>query len=296
MSDSDGGRAVVGSRLAVCWKWVDPEGDVRRAGVSAADRAALETALEAAAALDVGADATTEVVVVALGPPAADIVLREALAAGAHRAVRVEASTELASDRVAAALADVVRGSDLVVCGDYSADRGSGSVPAFLAAELGAAQALGLIQLTVDGRVSASGAPTVRALRRLDGGRREQLTVTAPAVLSVEGSVATLRRASLRAEMLAKQAAIDVLAGPSSGEQHAEAVRPFRPRPRVVPAPEGHAALDRIRTLTDAGAAVVHGETVTLEPPEAAARIVTALTEWGYLAPEPDAAARQSER
>jgi hypothetical protein len=78
-----------------------------------------------------------------------------------------------------------------------------------------------------------------------------------------------------------------VVAGPATGEQHADTVRPFRPRPRVVPAPEGHGALDRIRTLTDAGAAVVHGETVTLEPADAAARIVTALTEWGYLDPDP---------
>ncbi|CAN5447743.1 hypothetical protein BH23ACT3_BH23ACT3_19370 [soil metagenome] len=291
MSDTgpDSGRpAAAGTHIAVCWKWVDLEGDVRRAGVSAADKAALETALEIAASLDSGADehaAPAEVVVVALGPPGADTVLREAVAAGAHRAVRVDGSTDLPSDRVAAALAGVLRGSDFVVCGDYSPDRGSGSVPAFLAGELGAAQALGLIQLAVDGRLTEHGAPAVRALRRLDGGRREQLTVTAPAVLSVEGSVATLRRAPLPAQLAAKQAVIEVVDGPEADDQHAETVRPFRPRPRVVPAPEGDGALDRIRALTDAGAAVVHGETVTLEPPEAAARIVVALTEWGYLEP-----------
>jgi electron transfer flavoprotein beta subunit len=269
-------------RIAVCWKWVDLEGDARRAGVSAADEAALETALTMATSLG-GA----EVTVVALGPVAADAVLRDALAAGAHRVIRVDASVDLPSDRVAAALAGAMRGTDsgfdIVVCGDYSPDRGSGSVPAFLAAELGAAQALGLIQLTVDGRVDASGAPAVRALRRLDGGRREQLTVVTPAVLSVEGSVATLRRAPLAAELAAKRATFEVVPGPAHAEQHADSIRPYRPRPRVVPAPEGTSALDRVRALTEAGATVAHGETVTLDPPEAAARIVAALREWGYL-------------
>lgn len=273
------------STIGVCWKWVDVEGDPRRAGVSAADQAALEIAFSIAASLDADTDSSTEITVVALGAVAAERALRGALAAGAHRAVRIDASAHLPSDRVAVALADALDRVDLVVCGDYSADRGSGSVPAFLAAELDAAQALGLIQISVDGRVTAEGAPVIRALRRLDGGRREQLTVTPPAVLSVEGSVATLRRASLPAELAAKQAAIAVLPGPSTAEQHADTIRPFRPRPRVVPAPVGAGALDRIRALTEAGAAVSHGETVTLDPPEAAARILAALREWGYLEP-----------
>ncbi|MEX2628092.1 MAG: mycofactocin-associated electron transfer flavoprotein beta subunit [Ilumatobacteraceae bacterium] len=278
-------RSTPSRRIAVCWKWVDLEGDARRAGVSDADEAALESALTLATSLE-----NTEVTVVALGPPAVDTVLRGALAAGAHGAIRIDASVELRSDRVAAALAGVLRQTlhdvDIVVCGDYSPDRGSGSVPAFLAAELGAAQALGLIDVTVDGRVDASGAPVLRALRRLDGGRREQLSVTTPAVLSVEGSVAALRRATLPAELAAKRATIEVVPGPAHAEQHADSIRPFRPRPRVVPAPEGQTALERVRALTDAGATVAHGENVVLDPPAAAARILTALHEWGYLAPD----------
>lgn len=288
-------RPTPARRIAVCWKWVDLDGDARRAGVSAADEAALETALTMAASLDDAAAGSgiaepTEVVMVALGPAAADTVLRDALAAGAHRSIRVDASVDLRSDRVAAALADVVRqvlhDVDIVVCGDYSPDRGSGSVPAFLAAQLDAAQALGLIEVTVDGRVDASGAPVLRALRRLDGGRREQLTVTTPAVLSVEGSVASLRRATLPAELAAKRATVEVVPGPLHAEQHADSIRPFRPRPRVVPPPEGQSALERVRALTDVGATVAHGDNVVLDPPAAAARIVTALREWGYLTPD----------
>src|ERR1019366_9328025 len=51
------------------------------------------------------------------------------------------------------ALADAVHGDQpaLVRCGDRSADRSTGALPAFLARELGAAQALGLVSLPVDG-------------------------------------------------------------------------------------------------------------------------------------------------
>ena len=119
--------------------------------------------------------------------------VREAIAAGATSAVRVDASTELDSQVVAVALAEHLGDRDLVVCGDYSLDRGTGSVPAFLAGELSMAQALGLLEVGVD----RDDAGALRVVRRLDGGRREILDVTPPAVLSVEGSAASLRRASL---------------------------------------------------------------------------------------------------
>lgn len=263
-------------RIVVCWKWVARDGDARRAGVSAADQAALETALRMGETLGEG------VTVITLGPREAETWLREALAVGASRAVRVDASVDLPSAKVAIGLAKVLRGADWVLCGDYSPDRGSGSVPVFMAAELEAAQALGLLHVAVD--VDGS-EPTVTAIRRLDGGRREQLRVTAPAVLSVEGSVARLRRATLPSEMAARDATIEAVKGPRADDQHADLIRPYRPRPRVVPAPVGAAALDRIRALTDAGTAIAHGETVTLDPPEAAERIIAQLTSWGYLDP-----------
>jgi electron transfer flavoprotein beta subunit len=244
--------------------------------VSAADRAALEIAFTLA---ESAADAP--VTVVTVGPPAADAGLREALAVGATRAVRIDAPADLPSALVAQALAGVARGSTWVLCGDASADRGSGAVPAFLAAELGAAQALGLVG------VEASVAP-LTVIRRLDGGRREVLAVPAPGVLSVEGSVARLRRASLPAEVAARTAPIEIAAGPVGAPERPEVVRPYRPRPRVLPIPTGD-ALARIRELTGAGGADGVGagatttETVVLEPAAAAARILATLRDWGYL-------------
>ena len=264
-------------KIAVCWKWVsldrEHELDERWAGVSPADEAALETAL--AVRDSVGGD--TEVVVLGLGPADADDVLRSAVAAGATTVLRIDASTELDSSTVATALAGHLGDVDLVVCGDYSIDRGTGSVPAFIAAELGIAQALGLVEAET---ATLQGA-AIRVVRRLDGGRREVLEVDLPAVLSVEGSVARLRRASLAASLAARSAPLNVIAGPHGRPAESE-IHPYRPRPRTLPAPAGD-TLSRVRAILDVGGAESHAETVTLEPAAAARRILQQLHEWGYL-------------
>ena len=275
-------------KIAVCWKWVsldrEREADRRWSGVSAADEAALEIALSIADETRAASE-STDVTVICLGPASADDVLRDAIASGATSAIRVDASTELDSHVVAVALAEHLAGQDLVVCGDYSLDRGTGSVPAFLADELSSAQALGLL----DVRSATAGGPThaLRVVRRLDGGRREILDVTPPAVLSVEGSAATLRRASLAASLAARSATIESVRGPHGRLPEAE-IHPYRPRARVVPAPAG-ASLDRVRQILDIGGSDGHAELVTLDPSAAATKILDQLRDWGYL----DAAVEQ---
>ncbi|HUV18885.1 MAG TPA: mycofactocin-associated electron transfer flavoprotein beta subunit [Ilumatobacteraceae bacterium] len=271
-------------KIAVCWKWVsldrEREADRRWSGVSAADEAALEVALRIADRADTAPDAApSEVTVICLGPPSADDVLREAIAAGATSAVRVDASTELESHVVAVALAEHLGDRDLVVCGDYSLDRGTGSVPAFLAGELSMAQALGLLEVDVDRDDTNSSA--LRVIRRLDGGRREILDVTPPAVLSVEGSAASLRRASLAASLAARTAPVATVRGPHGRLPEAE-IHPYRPRARVLPAPTG-GSLDRVRQILDVGGGDTHAELVTLDAPAAASKILDQLRSWGYL-------------
>jgi len=275
--------------IGVACKWVDlrPEidplsgsihDDVHSFGCSEADRAALEWALRLAE--DWPGEVAPEVVVVTAGPAAADALLRDALAAGAQRAVRVETSADAASNEVASALATVLEGFDLICCGDYSVDRGSGSVPAFLAAELGAAQALGLVHLERgDGAV-------LRVTRRLDHGRREVLAVRSPAVLSFEGSSAELRRAGLAATLSARTAEVDVR---RMAPLHAVRTRvarraPYRPRARALPAPA--ADLDvRARVLSLTGALVERTppRTVHADAAEAADLVLDQLRSWGYL-------------
>ncbi len=291
-------------RIAVCWKWVSLDGeldpDARWAGVSAADEAALEIALQVAGSYR-GGGRPASVTVYCLGPSGADEVLRRALAVGADEAVRVDASPLLDSHVVAEALAAAITGPagtgatgasehpepvDLVVCGDHSVDRGTGATPAFLAVELDLAQGLGLVELDTELDVDALRADTLhvttlRATRRLDGGRREVLDISLPAVVSVEGSVARLRRAPMEASLAARATPITIVHGPHGHPPDAER-HPYRPRPRTLPAPHGD-SLHRVRQLLDIGGSDHNAELVALAPHDAAARIVAQLREWGYV-------------
>ena len=262
--------------IAVCLKWINASGqtevdDDRFMGFSFADQAALEYALR------VAEKANEEVVVVTAGPTGADAVLRDAIARGAHRAIRVDIDRSLESAAIARALAQVVNHCSLIWCGDYSSDRGSGSVPAFIAAELKFEQALGLVEI----EIPVDNQHPIKALRRLDGGRREQLEIRGQAVISVEGSTARLRRASLKGSMAANKQAIEIVT-----THHVTAETPptraYRPRARTVAAPVGGSALDRVKQITDTSTSKGHGETVHLEPREAAELIVNKLREWGY--------------
>ncbi|MBU3689695.1 MAG: putative mycofactocin-associated electron transfer flavoprotein [Acidimicrobiales bacterium mtb01] len=256
--------------VVACLKWVIPrvDDDDRFAGISAADQSALEFAL-------LSARPGEDVVAVSAGPLGAERALRDAVACGLSRAIRIDLDPRASSSAVASSIASAVAGARLVWCGDYSLDRGTGSMPGFLAARLGIGQALGLIDVTI-------GDDSMSVVRRLDGARREIMRVTGPAVLSVEGSTARLRRASLRGVLAADNAIIDVIAGMSSPIDAVDE-KPYRPRARALAAPSGTSALDRVRSLTDAGTATQRSETVVLDPPEAAARIVGALRDWGYL-------------
>ncbi|HEY0519491.1 MAG TPA: mycofactocin-associated electron transfer flavoprotein beta subunit [Ilumatobacteraceae bacterium] len=255
--------------IGVCVKWVRtsaPSG-----GLSAADEAAIEIGLRHGKAHGM------TVIAVTAGGPACEEAVRVALACGATTAVRVNAPDDADSATVAAALAPVLANTVAVWCGDYSIDRGTGSVPALLAAGLDRQQALGLVG--VDLR------DPLRVTRRLDGGRREMLRITGPAVLSVEGSVARLRRATLRAALAAQTAdvvAYDATPLASSATPFIE-VRPYRPRARVLRGPVGVTPLDRLRALTDVSGAPQAGETVEGSAAEAAKRILETLRDWGYL-------------
>lgn len=272
-----------GPLVGVALKWaplrveVDPlsgtvDVDPRFAGASAADKAALEWALRLAEAWG------GQVVAVSAGPAESEGLLRQALAAGAAAAVRCPLEPEAPSERVAAALAGPLAGAAVVVCGDASADRGSGAVPAFLAAELGAAQALGLVTLEME----ATG--VVRAERRLDGGRRERLRVRAPAVLSVEGAAARLRRAPLPSVLRARTTTMTEVSPPPAARAPWPARRsPYRPRPKAVPRPDSRLPA-RARTLALTGALEERTppRTVTADPEEAAKLILDQLRAWGY--------------
>ncbi|MDH3678453.1 MAG: mycofactocin-associated electron transfer flavoprotein beta subunit [Acidimicrobiia bacterium] len=274
--------------VLVCLKWVDlrPEidpltgaisSDVRFSGAGPADLSALEWGLRIATASGGTVTAATS------GPPAAEGMLRDALAAGATRAVLVEGRGDESSNEVAGRLAPLAAEIDIVCCGVHSLDRGSGSVPAFLANQLGLPQALGLV--TARATDTADDGPELIVERRLDQGRRERLAVTGRCVLSFE-SGPELRRAALAATLASSTASVERLiaaVGPSAAEPTVVERGPYRPRPKVEPAPAGStrsrvAAL--IGTDSSTGSAQVH----ELAPADAAQLVADQLVNWGYLA------------
>ncbi|MEI7593330.1 MAG: mycofactocin-associated electron transfer flavoprotein beta subunit [Actinomycetes bacterium] len=283
-----------GLTIGVALKWVDLRSEVdpltgvvsdvgHSMGCSAADQAALEHALLLAERW------SAEVIAVCCGPVPSDLLLRDALAAGATRAVRCDLDPAASSEDIAAGLADVFRAVDLVCCGDYSTDRGSGSVPAFVAGHLGFVQALGLVQIT-----AANQPLSLTAVRRLDGGRRELLAIDRPAVLSFEGSSATLRRASLSAMLATREKTIEVVParphGTSTHTRPAENVRlrrrlPYRPRAKVIEAPSPQLNVrERILDLTGALVERTPPRIVHATASEAADLVIEQLRAWNELA------------
>ena len=225
---------------------------VHGAGPVPAELAALELGLRFAAAWH------GEVLAVTAGPPAAEATLRDALAAGAAEVLRVDWPEAdyldgLAADEqaLAAALAGTLRPRRpaLVLCGDRSADRGTGALPAFLAHELGAAQALGLVSLALPRDASGPATAGPGATRR------------EPAVCSVGAGGVSLRRAPLDAMLASRRAAIPV-ARPHAGPGRpviAGPPRPYRPRTHEVPPAPAGSARERLAELS--------GVLVQIDPP-----------------------------
>lgn len=306
---SKAGSGSAGPVIVVCLRPADPaarvdpvSGHVDRdpgmLGLPPAEAAALEYGLRVAEAW------SGRVLAVTAGDASADEVLRQVAALGVEvlrvpwHAADEEYVADLAADEraLAAALAAAIReatgpdGPALVLTGDRSADRGTGALPAYLAHELGTAQALGLVGL------EAAGDHLV-AERRLDGGRRERLRVPRPAVCSVEAAGVRLRRAGLPGVLAAASAAVPVAAAaPAGGPQGTVGrARPFRPRARVVPPPAGASARERLLQLT--GVLDTHEPPTVIGPvdaAEAADALLDFLRRTGHLEAQDaaDAAAR----
>jgi len=242
--------------------------DPRRADLSPSDAAALELGLQAAERW--GATVTA----VAVGPVSVEPLLRLARSVGADvvrvvppghdgrrdpgpgpvpvEAVDVAGQPDLMAAAITDALSDTGR-PDLVICGDRSSLAGTGSVPAFLAERLGAAQALGCVSVSF-----GSDPGTVEVVRRLDAGWTERIRLAAPAVISVEAAGLRLRRAPLAAALHAETVPVpEHRAAPPPAWSGAgvavaySAPHPYRPRTRVVAPPTG-GTHDRIVALTGA--------------------------------------------
>lgn len=168
-----------------------------------------------------------EVVVVTVGDEEGDAALRQCLAMGADRAIRIE-SEATDSLEVARVLAEVIGSEqpDLVLCGVQSSDAAQGATGAALA------ELLGLPRVAVVTRIELEpGASTATVERELEGGLSETVEVDVPALLTVQTGINEPRYVTLRAVKQAE--AVDIeLREPSSDPQPGYRVRRMFHPPR----------------------------------------------------------------
>jgi electron transfer flavoprotein beta subunit len=235
-----------------------------------ADRAALEWAL----ALTKAAGVLT------VGPPQSDDVLAWAAGRGARTTIRIWDPVLAALDL--AAMARVVAAAvrriqpDVVVAGERGLAGATGALPALVAAHLGWPCVDGAIRL---GR--GEGALVVE--RRLRGGRREELAVPCPSVVTVTADSVEPRYVSVRARREATRRGAETWSLAELGLVDAD-VRAAarlrlgridwpRPRPRRTAAPPApgpaRSAADRLRQLVGGGSGASSGSARTT--PSAAA-------------------------
>jgi len=177
-------------KLVVCIKqipkvtelpWDEKTGTLKRDLAAGMMNPACKHALEAA--LQIKEQFPAEITVITMGPPAAEEVLREALALGADEAILISDRMLAGSDTFATSLVikEAIRKQcpkfDLILCGAYTADSETAQVGPQLAEELDLPAAAYVEKIEIEGR-------TLR-VRRLVDNFRETLEMEFPALVTV---------------------------------------------------------------------------------------------------------------
>lgn len=270
--------------------------------------AALATALELH-----GGDRAGQVTVLTLGPDTEDHTLREALAAGASRAVRIWEEppegweTGLSQARthgkaVVLAAACRVLAFDVLLAGTRSADSSGGQLAALLAAELGltfVGQVMST-QWAPEERVPAEWATTaqgatLQVVRALAHGYQEVLEARPPLVLAVEPRELEPLFPEVPQLLAAQRAAIEVwdlaeIGVPAAAVRQADrailsgSLRFPKPRRHVTPAPDSSLpAFDRIQKLVQGTVSRREGSVHVGEAETAAGKLFERLRREGWL-------------
>ena len=151
------------------------------------------------------AGAADEVVLVSIGPAQSQETIRTGLAMGADRGIHIEASQDVEPLAVAKLLAAVVgkEAPGLVMCGKQAIDDDSNQTGQMLSALLGWSQG------TFASGVELAG-DKINVIREVDGGL-EHVSLSMPAVISVDLRLNEPRYASLPNIMKAKKKPIDAM-------------------------------------------------------------------------------------
>ncbi len=179
---------------------VRPDGTIDRAAAAPITNPADLHAVEAAVQI------ADEVCALSMGPPRADETLRQALTAGATRAVLLcdhllAGSDTWATANALAAAIDWIGGADLVLCGISAIDGETGQVGPSVAERLGWPQATGCEALAIEGNSLI--------VRRVVEGGYERLRLPLPAVVSIGETGFAPRYPTLPARRRAASATIE---------------------------------------------------------------------------------------
>ncbi|PSP34556.1 electron transfer flavoprotein subunit beta/FixA family protein [Halobacteriales archaeon QH_10_67_22] len=186
-----------------------------------------------------------EVVVVTVGPERVEETVREALAKGADRAVRVWddalADRDLLDARTKATLVEAVareESPDLVLTGVQSGDAGFAATGVTLAERLDYEWAAVVNDMDLD---RDAGLATVH--RELEGGVEEVTEVELPAVLTIQTGINDPRYASLRGIRQAQNKPLDVTTTDELGIDETALDSPLTWTATRVPESEGEPTL-----------------------------------------------------
>jgi electron transfer flavoprotein beta subunit len=147
-----------------------------------------------------------EVVIVSVGDEDAEDAMRECLAMGADRGIRIGGVDSPDPLSVARALAEVVADEApvLVLCGAQSSDAVQAATGTALA------QLLGFAHVAVVKKLEWSSAAPLVVHRELEEGVVDVMEVDAPALVTIQSGINEPRYATLRAMRRAEEQAIDV--------------------------------------------------------------------------------------
>ena len=234
------------------------------------DRSALEEALS------LRKEYGGEVITITLGPASAAAAVYPCLAMGADRGIHILQDESGANDAYRTALglsrAVAALGCELILCGNRSSDEGTWQVPPMIAELLNLPQVTSVIKLDV-----SPGQKRVRAVRRLERGRREVVECPLPAVIGVESAIREPRYISVRAQLASTQKQIETTSFSSLFKGAEEATpltrvvrfTPPRPRPKKMTQPdEGMDVSDRINFILSGGMAKKEDSRLIEGPPE----------------------------
>jgi electron transfer flavoprotein beta subunit len=221
-----------------------------------------EYAVEAAVRI-ADAGEGVEVVTVTVGPERVEETIRQALAKGADRAVRVWdddlAARDLLDARAKAALVEAVAREvdpDLVLTGVQSGDAGFAATGVTLAERLGYEWAAVVNQLDLgreaersdvseraSGETASTDADVAHVHRELEGGVEELTEVELPAVLTIQTGINEPRYASLRGIRQAQNKPLDVRTPAELGVDAADLDSPLTWTATREPESEGEARI-----------------------------------------------------